>query len=345
MSESRVWMDRIKLRQRVLVRALYLLYTLLQLIFVVACNEIAHFPSGPEVKPQNDAEQQEEEIVSTYPPDGWAVSSGVWGTDFDQNSAQTYASAYSIEFKNTTPASDPILISDDFIPVDPNAAYKVYSAIRMSRNDPGDYFRTYMYCYDAAQAYLASTYADSATVPINTWAFIGTVAIPSIVSANTKYIKLGLTKRNLAFTTYVGLTRIEQLPDAFYSHAAAATALVAGNWTQVTFSEDLDIGSNFAASRFTAKRDGFFSFNASIMVDDLADGKQYGIALYQNGAVYRQVILTSGAAADQSVNISSVMYLWKNYYVEVYGYNGDAVDRNTVTGATQTFFEGFELTP
>lgn len=129
----------------------------------------------------------------------------------------------------------------------------------------------------------------------------------------------------------------------FSAVPAAVTSLTAGAYTHVTFgTEEFDLGSNFAASVFTAPEAGIYEFWALQRMGAFTAGKEFVIRLEKNTgggyASWREGIdFVASAANIWSGGVHAMGLLAAGDLVRVTMFNGDSVARNT---AGAGYFQG-----
>src|SRR6185312_5595708 len=145
-----------------------------------------------------------------------------------------------------------------------------------------------------------------------------------------------------------------QLPDKvlnpykFSVYLGSAQNLAGGaSYTKILFdTKEFDTGSNFDAvtnHRFTAPIAGFYFFSAAMQVATTGTADQFTIILYKNGSAMRQGMFLpgGGAIALDQYNVSTLMQLNANDYIEAYGFCNQAGTRALSTSANTTYFQGF----
>jgi hypothetical protein len=113
--------------------------------------------------------------------------------------------------------------------------------------------------------------------------------------------------------------------------ASAQSNLVNGVWTKVLLDTvSYDLGTNFAANKFTAPVAGLYVIWGHIDFENTIANKDYAGAIYINGSVVsHHHSHTGGATTDVDVTLYDEFYLDKADYVELYAQSnsgGDTVD-------------------
>jgi len=139
-------------------------------------------------------------------------------------------------------------------------------------------------------------------------------------------------------------------PYKFSAYATTITNIGASGTTKVALNgEVFDTGNNFDSttnSRFVAPVAGFYFITACVQVSSAGMGTTAnGTAfIYKNGAEWKrgQMIAGSGNSLTTiTAQISDVMQLAANDYVELWAYNGDSSTRSTGSGSNITYMSGF----
>jgi len=131
----------------------------------------------------------------------------------------------------------------------------------------------------------------------------------------------------------------------FRALGTTVTTLVKDVWTTVIFnSETFDIGSNYstATGLFTAPANGYYQFNAGVMVDSIVAGKRFVIALVIGSTNTTQAGIQT-VAGKEGASVSDVFYLTAAQTVSVKAYHNDTANRDTDTGNEYTWFSGIRL--
>lgn len=121
---------------------------------------------------------------------------------------------------------------------------------------------------------------------------------------------------------------------SFSAGATASTTLPTSIATKVSFqTEEYDVGSNFASSRFTAPVTGRYKFQGAVaLVTNVAT---VVLAFYRNGVLYKRFSASGVGAWSGVVDIP----LNAGDYVEVY-FTQNAATQNTFADPAYTFFQG-----
>lgn len=187
-------------------------------------------------------------MAKNYPPGRWEVYSGqgVWGTDFDENTVlPNTIGGFCIEFKNTTPASDPTLWTEKHITVEEGHPYLAKAKARADSVAGGNTMTLRVHWYTQAQVYISATDIYSAILPaVDTWYELSGV-IDAV--ANARFAKILIRKNNTAFTGYFDYAGMKRLPRCFHAYLNASANHATGA-TVLFDTETYDYGSTFDAA-------------------------------------------------------------------------------------------------
>lgn len=268
---------------------------------------------------------------TTYPPDGWEVQVGTWGTDVDQDATVSLSGPYSIKFEDTTPANDPYLIQEPY-PTTPGTPVSVTTVVRADSTTGSDHVIAKVLWYDSADAYLsASTVFDAAVTASSTWE-AKTAVITAPASAASYRVVIGKTKT--AFNVWFDSVESGDFPIGFRAYRTSAQTFGTGASTKVQFdTENFDYGGAYDAAtnhRFTAPIAGIYSVsaNASSSLDTFTDGKVALLRIYKNGSFYSQEVRYASGTQTMALRVSEpAMLLDAGDQIEIYLYHDYGSDR------------------
>lgn len=277
--------------------------------------------------------------MTTYPPDKWTPTSGVWGTDFDFVTTPTSPIGDgSVNFKNTAPASDPLLSGVDYIPVQENFPYMFRAIWRVDSTGAGEYIGIAVYWYNAAKGYLSSNNAtidNPAPVLNQWWEQAGIVHAPS----NAAYMKIFAFKANLnTFNAYLAGAWARRLPRAFLAYRGAVSqTLAAGTPTKIEFDvEGYDWGYMYEHTvnyRFVCPRTGLYALTTNLWwAKPFLDQTTASVLWYKNGAYWMRGDERSVSGTFNPMTGSALTeVLQYGDYVEVFG---------SYSGTTPAYIQG-----
>jgi len=286
--------------------------------------------------------------MTTYPPDGYEISgSSTWADDFAQNDSVVYDGEFSVEFKNTTPASDPTLLSD-VQPVEPGSPYLARAIIRADSIAGTSWVSFYVHWYTSAGVYISAVSIYTAALPsVDTWYELsGIVTAP----ANAGFAKKLIRKNNVAFTAYFSSASIVSQPIAFHAYLASNQTITGGVWAIVANATEVhDYGSVYDNSAgnysFTAPSNGLYSFSGSVWyATGTPDGTQLQAALYKNGVIWFGAANTMGSSTATSVPVTAPdVYLLRGDVIDfrtTHNYVGGTGTATIIASVAHTYFFG-----
>ncbi len=150
----------------------------------------------------------------------------------------------------------------------------------------------------------------------------------------------------LASNTTIALK--PQLAYKFSGYRAAALTPAAGG-VLTCDTEEFDTGSNFDIAtnkgRFTAPIAGFYFFTAATRYTSTAINQNFGITLNKNGSVVKEgsafVQMFNGTTSTVRCNISAMLQLAANDYVEAAVLTDGTEALNVGLGSADNYFQGY----
>jgi len=247
------------------------------------------------------------------PPRGWDVKVGNWGAtkDITRNETLHETAGYSIEFRNTTPASDPKMESN-MRDVREDRTYQAFARMRADSIAAGNTMSLEIYWYDEDRLFISGISAHNAILDVaNTWEWHGSLTAPP---ANARYASLRIGKNNSAFTGYFDEVSLEPLPFHFrVRRLTVAQAVVTGingdhivvfNTSETAEGATLNVGTG----EVTLQVPGLWHITAAVDFDTLADGASAQIKIFKDGSVvWDGDFNTNGAAADIHVTANCLV--------------------------------------
>ena len=105
----------------------------------------------------------------------------------------------------------------------------------------------------------------------------------------------------------------DELKPAFSAYANVSQPVTSSVLTKVTLGTvNFDTNANFASSRFTATRAGYYQIDGALRPTDTVAVTVFLLSIFKNGLEYRRVTDTA--------TISDVIFLDVGEYVELYGF-------------------------
>ena len=169
------------------------------------------------------------------------------------------------------------------------------------------------------------------------------------VSGDTVNIPAGVTIANAGTATGFGTAGTESF---FVTKSSSDDQTLSNNTTtKITFdTEGVDVGNNFASNKYTVPSAGKYFFEAQVKGETNLDSKiaNMTVYIYKNGSVIAATsnILTAGYEKLISLNLSTLLNLAQNDYLEVYmNLNWESSATISVKGGSHatTHFLGFKL--
>lgn len=136
-------------------------------------------------------------------------------------------------------------------------------------------------------------------------------------------------------------------PLAFSAYQSADQSITASTFTKVQLSlEEFDNGSVFDNTlfRFVAAAAGVYAFIGSVSLASMGDTNRMFATLYKNGAEFRRGSRSHASTFDTvTTNVVTIMNLSPGDYVELFVWQNSGGAKSTISGPTQTFFQGYRL--
>jgi len=244
-------------------------------------------------------------VATNFTPDAWSVTSGTWGVDMDHTTVQSQIGQASIEFKNTTPGSNPTL-GTDYLPCEPGGPRHFTTIVRADSIAGGNNVHLIGLWYTAAKAFIGSDTIWGTVLPaINTWYKIeGIVDAP----ANASFLRVFIVKVNNAFTAFFDLAASGSHPVSFKAYLDGDTGY--NHLDTVVFDvEVFDYGSNYAVGTgiYTIPTAGIYTFNAVGIIDDLDATENAGLVFSVNGSAAAPGQTSYPNAANSQPAITATM--------------------------------------
>lgn len=114
--------------------------------------------------------------------------------------------------------------------------------------------------------------------------------------------------------------------------------------TKILFqTEDFDITDEFADSRLTIVKDGYYFLHTQVDLVDLPDTKTALLYFKLNGNTIAVQWVTSSLTTIVTLQLSTFRYLEADDYIEVYVYHGHDPSVDTSNSTNSTFFEAYRI--
>jgi len=238
-----------------------------------------------------------------YPPDGWGMNVGTWGTDADEDTTNHKSGGRSIKIYATAVSTE--AGSLDFTPVEGGKKYLSETETRSSSNNGAHTYSTGVYWYDENKAPASTAWnylrAVTAATAADTWEIDRTIIT---APSDARFARLFLWKNTTSSYTvnYDRITFVRAIPswsvyeDTAWQIPSASWDLIEFNTT--TTAETIDV-THDDAGIITIATPGFYVFSARVAGDDssgiLADEYLILRAVKNSGGV--PVVLGYGTQA------------------------------------------------
>jgi len=283
--------------------------------------------------------------MSTYPPGGWSVDAGTWGTDMDRETSVVEAGANAIHYIDTATTS--VRVASDYYPVVAGSPYRI-SAL-MQQDDISSQDVTFSLAwFTAAKGYISGTFIFKDNLPdVDTWYELsGILNAPS----TARFARILLGRATASFNAYSAYAKIEPHPVCFDAYLSAASTNYNKAAAVVCDTELFDYGSAYATGTglFTAPADGIYTFNAQITVTLSSAGEWAAAWFWHNGAAVKGITAyaVGHAASAQVVSSGSITILMARGETMgiLAGHSGAIGTRAYAGGTTRaTHFSGFKV--
>jgi hypothetical protein len=231
------------------------------------------------------------------PPDGWSLSTGLWGTDASVNESSQLSGGRSVQLAATSTDID---IIGPITAIEPDVNHKIRA--RYKTATAGNDVEFGVYAYDSTKTLLSIVAAATPTTANTAWQDDTELVKSSALPANTVYIAPYFGTDGTATDTIdIDLIDMFPSPSARGFHATTfrvgdgvPQTITTATWTEVYFShEEYDVGGTFhqagivsSDSYFTAPVDGYYRFTGHVTFTTSATG-DVRMALYKStGGAY-----------------------------------------------------------
>lgn len=213
-------------------------------------------------------------------PIGWTASSGTWGTDIRQGTAQYKSGRYSLEFIDSGAAA--FVESAEFA-VTPGQIYELDCWNHADDNSTA--FRHKLYWYTATRASISdSTMINTSADAANTWEQKKGYAVAPATAAFAKVQLSRSTSGPLLFVDQVFVRKAIPTFSAYLSSNQSPTSN-----DRIDFdTEDHDHGDWFSTGgqKAAAPTAGVYCFNFSLKVEASTDAKVVSVLIRKNASAY-----------------------------------------------------------
>lgn len=177
--------------------------------------------------------------------------------------------------------------------------------------------------------------------------------------ANWRYAEFVMTKATAVYSSKRTFAGRENIPNDTFMVGATITKksyvkaypgssqnITGATSTLIIFdTETYDTNSEFASSRFTAKRAGYYIINVNIRENISSNSASHNVAILLNGSDYGQVGSQIQTPTTGSIrrNGSALIYLSVGNYIEIYKSQAAADSSTIIASSNGTFIEILEM--
>ena len=291
------------------------------------------FESGGNICPNPDFESWSR--GPGYPPDGWEMGAGTWGTDVVRGEDDPASGLYGVK----VPVASKSLVSKKFR-IEPSRTYHVGATVFGSVSALEIYVGVRW--YTGRDVLLSTTYAVSQS---GLHSALTRKDLPLVAPSNASYAAvLLLNGAQAGYGLYDAIRFVRGMPSFFVTNTTQT--ITKGSNTVIDFdTETHDTGSSFtvATNRFVAPFDGVYQFNAQILGSKLTNGHEDSyIFLGKNGSeLLRGSKSYTGTSATYDYHITSgPVKLLTDDYIQVLYHNAHSSDSVLTGSTTQNYFTG-----
>lgn len=279
---------------------------------------------------------------ASYPPDGWTMVAGAWGTDASRITSPVESGDYSIQFDN--PATT---IASRYMPVQRNYPYKAAVRLQADANSPGDSFTITLEFHSNQGTVVSSLSVASAdeVSAINTWE---TWSNFGTSPSTARWCRIVITSDSGSNATLVvNRVEVERMLHSGRAYLSGTHTFSANNtWEQLQIdTEVFDLGAWFDTSSFyfQAPEDGMYEFGAGAAFENC--DLDIGLSIYVESSPVATITADSASTAGDAVGnltlLTGPIMLVAGDRVDLYA-RGDASSGTGEVGpgAAETFFWG-----
>ena len=121
---------------------------------------------------------------------------------------------------------------------------------------------------------------------------------------------------------------------------SSSQSVSSGSWTKITFDNtEWDENSEWDTtnSKFVVPEDGYYLISTSLGISNPTAGYMYDIAIYKNGGEVRGCAIHSNSTTNITPQITDVLKLSKDDYIEVYLYHNTGSSVNVQSNTYNTW--------
>lgn len=299
---------------------------------------------------------READVAKVFPPDGWLMTSGTWGTDADHDTGQSWSGLSSVKFPSA--GSNSARLRQGLIAV-PGSYPVVYEvALRASATTAGakSIVQLERYATDQTTLIGTTTLHDAELTSGNRW-----LLLKDILSVDGAYVRFVVGKdASVSHDLYLGSAVVKPTPRQFKSYLASNASLADSSTPSkiVIDTSEYDYGGVWAGAstyRFDYVGNEIAStlhksrwvFQGQIEIQGVTDGGLVIVQIVKNGStVIGEQSHLVGGTVDLRVNVhSQPVEIDGNDYVELYAAQDTSGSKTVTGGAAKTWLAGYEVTP
>ena len=160
-------------------------------------------------------------------------------------------------------------------------------------------------------------------------------------------VELGLLPKGTHASVKARLVAVEMLSKARAYLNTSTQSIATGTYTKLQLNaENYDALSEFDSTtnyRFTAKGAGYYQVNGALQLLHEAAGKYLRCSIYKNGSIYSEGLIVSGGFEVWTAQISDIVPLAVDDYVELWVYHDGGANRSVDYGTEKTFMSVHKL--
>jgi hypothetical protein len=262
---------------------------------------------------------------TTYPPDGYTVGSGTWGTDIDYVVDEDCQSGDGyVQFADTTPAADPFLYTE-WVPTSAGSPLLIESVLAADSKAAGNTVFVKVEWGDFEFDGMGSnTVFDGLVTTVDTWERKSAVLT---APATARYFRLWFGKNNTAFNAWFDSVNVTDAPKGFKATLSANQTLTGGGGKIHFDSESFDFGGVFDSTTnhtMTVQEPGLWVFTWNVF---LLDVDSFIVSPVKNGSTQLAYTIIPDSSEVWQAGGTHVEFLQA----------GDTIELQVTAGSLLTF--------
>jgi hypothetical protein len=279
------------------------------------------------------------------PPDGWAMSLGVWDTDVSRDSSNSMEGRYALEF--LAASSIAILLKGNSTQVREGYPYRASAFFKGSGN---------------ADVALRMQWKERDNSTVVSTLSTGTIKSPTVNEkvelistppADARWVQPHIGRNATAEQVFAGGLTIQRVPFAFSAHHTSTQDIAASTTATVSFSSvQINQGSAFSGNQFTAHASFGLSgvlmwLKARVVLQGPTANETYFISIYNNGVKELDGTrwVMAGGDGGATLEVSGLVRVLGGNAVDIRIFNGEAAVKTLDGGLPKAYFQGHEIGP